>query len=111
MGVITRNGSGNELVRKKRVFFTESGVSRNMKIVVGRAMGNRNPDRLTENGGSRIGILERLVRGSSVVSSLDEHTTRSHFPFRIVARIVHHRCRREIGVVVEKVIKPLRARN
>lgn len=67
-----------------------------MKIMVGRAMGNSNPDRLTENGGSRIGILERLVRGSSVVSSLDEHTTRSHFPLRIVDRIVHHRFRKEI---------------
>lgn len=51
-------------------------------------MGSVDPDGLSINGGSRAGIkVERLWvggGGGSVVSSLDEHTTRSHFPLGIV---------------------------
>ena len=45
------------------------------------AMGDVDPDGLNENGGMlRVGG----GGGGRVVSSLDEHTTRSHFPLRIV---------------------------
>ena len=38
---------------------TESGVVRNMEMVVGGVMGNGDTDGVTRNGGSRVGIVER----------------------------------------------------
>ena len=43
------------------------------------AMGDVDLDGLNENGG-----MLRVGGGGRVVSSLDEHTTRSDFPLRIV---------------------------
>lgn len=58
------------------VFFnTESGVLRNMEMVVGGAMVNGDSDGVIRNGGSRVG------GGGSVVSLLDGHST---IRFRIV---------------------------